>query len=47
LKAIVDVEGKKGKKIENHSENIDYSLILCASCFFEGNVPIILSSNNF
>ncbi len=47
LKRIAGVEGKQGKKIESEPNTMNYSLILCASCFYEGNVPIVLSFENF
>jgi DNA-binding NtrC family response regulator len=47
LKEFVNDEAREGKVISNSEKPIDYKLTICASCIYEGNIPVVLTSSDF
>ena len=47
LKKIMQKDNKQGRIIADGDSCTEYSMVVCASCFYEGSYPLILSGDDF
>lgn len=47
MKDFIRKENKRSAQIQNRGEPFSYEFRVCASCFYDGNIPIILNHKDF